>query len=379
MKILHINASYKPAFVYGGPTMSVSMLCEQTATAGNEVTIYTTTANGNSELPLVTKGVIVDNVTVYRFKRLTKDHTHFSPALLYKLWWEANTFDIIHIHAWWNLVSVLGCLVALLRGVPVVVSPRGTLSNYSFTTNNTSIKRLMHLLLGRHLLKKCHIHTTSTQEENTLLELVTPKSIFILPNLVKLPLYENTGLNKPSGKLKLIFFSRIEAKKGLDILFNALSKITVPYSLTIAGAGDDDYINHLKQTAIDLDISSYITWAGFRQDDKFALLSQHDLFVLPSYDENFGNSIIESLAVGTPVLISNNTGLKDYVLQNEFGWVCEANITALSDKINEIGFGQQTTLKEIREKAPAIIYRDFSHDNLTKQYLSRYNQIIKNG
>lgn len=359
--------------------MSVSMLCEQTAKAGNEVTVYTTTANGHSELPKAEKGVIIDNVTVYRFKRLTKDHTHFSPALLNKIWREAHTFDIIHIHAWWNLVSVLGCLVAIIRGVPVVVSPRGTLSNYSFSTNNTAVKRFIHALLGKPLLKKCHIHSTSAQEQTTVLELVRPKSIFILPNLVKLQAHENGELNKSSDKLRLIFLSRIEAKKGLDILFNALSKVTIAYSLTIAGTGDDDYINQLKQMAIDLNITQNITWAGFQQDGKFELLGQHDLFVLPSYDENFGNSIIESLAVGTPVLISNNTGLKDYVMQNKLGWVCEANIAAFSNKINEIGLEQQTGLKEIRERAPGIIYGDFSPENITQQYLSKYNQIIKNG
>jgi glycosyltransferase involved in cell wall biosynthesis len=359
--------------------MSISMLCENMVNAGHEVNVYTTTANGQSELSKAAQGVIIDNVTVYRFKRLTKDHTHFSPALLNKLWQKAHTFDIIHIHAWWNLVSVLGCLVAIMRGVPVIISPRGTLSSYSFATNNTVVKRFIHALLGKPLLKKCHIHTTSTQEQNTVLELVRPKSIFMLPNLVKLPLRKNAELDTSSNKLKLIFFSRIEAKKGLDILFNALSKVEVPYSLTIAGAGEDDYVNYLKQMAIDLNISRYITWVGFLQDDKFALLSQHDLFVLPSYDENFGNSIIESLAVGTPVLISNSTGLKDYVLQNNLGWVCEATMSAFSNKINEIGIEQRTTLKEIRERAPAIIYGDFSTKNLTQQYLNKYNQIIKNG
>ena len=379
MKILHINASYKPAFIYGGPTMSVSMLCEQAVKAGNEVTVYTTTANGQSELPEAKMAVLEDDVLVYRFKRLTKDHTHFSPALLNKLWREGHTFDIIHIHAWWNLVSVLACLVAVIRRVPVVVSPRGNLSNYSFTTNNMAVKRFMHFFLGKPLLKKCHIHTTSAQEQTTVLELVKPKSVFILPNLVKLPVYKNREINKISDKFKMIFFSRIEAKKGLDILFNALSEVTIPYSLTIAGAGDDDYINELKLLATDLNIAGTITWVGFRQDDKFGLLSQHDLFVLSSHDENFGNSIIESLAVGTPVLISNNTGLKDYVLQNNLGWVCEANIAAFSNKINEIGLEQQTTLKEMRKRAPGIIYGDFSPENLTQQYLNRYNQIIKNG
>jgi glycogen synthase len=59
MKILHIIASYKPAYVYGGPVMSVSMLAEQLALAGNQVDVYTTTANGKTELPVKTGHQVV--------------------------------------------------------------------------------------------------------------------------------------------------------------------------------------------------------------------------------------------------------------------------------------------------------------------------------
>src|SRR3954466_11833550 len=119
--------------IYGGPTMSVSMLSEQLVKAGIDCSVFTTTANGPTELP-VTIGipVNVDGVWVTYFKRITKDHTHFSPALLLALWQRVKQYNIVHIHAWWNTVSVLSGLIAVLRGVPVIVSPRGTLSNYSF-------------------------------------------------------------------------------------------------------------------------------------------------------------------------------------------------------------------------------------------------------
>ncbi|HTE01349.1 MAG TPA: hypothetical protein VK668_18815, partial [Mucilaginibacter sp.] len=82
MKILQVNASYKPAYVYGGPTMSVSKLSEQMVKAGCIVEVFTTTANGPVELPVVPdKQTNIDGVPVTYFKRLTKDHSHFSPAL----------------------------------------------------------------------------------------------------------------------------------------------------------------------------------------------------------------------------------------------------------------------------------------------------------
>ena len=135
--------------------MSVSMLCEQLVKKNIEVMVFTTTANGTDELPVALNNPVdVDGVRVTYFKRLTKDHTHFSPALLSKLWRNVKNYDVVHIHAWWNMVSVLSCFISLMRGVPVIVSPRGTLSPYSFSNKNRFVKNLIHHFLGKPLLNK---------------------------------------------------------------------------------------------------------------------------------------------------------------------------------------------------------------------------------
>lgn len=378
MNILHINASYKPAFIYGGPTMSVSMLCEQLAGAGNTVSVFTTTANGENELTVLTgKPIGIDGVKVTYFKRLTKDHTHFSPSLLIKLWKEAKNHDLVHIHAWWNLVSVLSTGIALARGVLVVVSARGTLSPYSFSNKNTGIKSLIHKLLGKPLLNKCHLHVTSEREKEAIMKLIQPKSISILPNLVKLPAYSLSAEKGPEPLLKLIFLSRIEEKKGLDILLTALPLVNVPYNLTIAGKGDAEYVKHLKQITADNHIADKINWVGFHDENKFDLLREHDLFILPSHDENFGNVVIESLSVGTAVLISQNVGLADYVVKNNLGWLCETSAESVGGYINTIGGNHKTDLSRIRQQAPEIIYKDFDPDNLVQKYIAMYNELIK--
>ncbi|GAB2983643.1 glycosyltransferase [Mucilaginibacter puniceus] len=356
--------------------MSVSMLCEQLVKKHIDVMVFTTTANGTDELPvIVNTPVKVDDVQVTYFKRLTKDHTHFSPALLSKLWQEVKNYDVVHIHAWWNMVSVLSCLIALMRGVTVIVSPRGTLSSYSFSNKNRFVKNLIHQFLGKPLLNKCYLHVTSKRESAAMSDLIQPKGIFNIANFVKLA--DKSGVeNIPGNPIKLLFFSRIEEKKGLDILLNALDKVSVPYHLTIAGNGNMGYIDSLKQYAVTQGIDNHITWAGFYNDDKFDLLSEHDLFILPSHDENFANTVIESLSVGTAVLISQNVGLYDYVQQKSLGWICETNTTSISNYINTISRNYKDDLLRIRKDAPAIIYNDFNPDNLIEKYLAMYNQIM---
>ena len=150
MKILQVSASYKPAFIYGGPTMSVSKLSEELLIGGEQVTVYTTLANGLSELEFEPgKERKVDGVSVTYFKRITKDHTHFSPSLLNRLQKTLHEYDVVHIHAWWNLISIFSCLVAVIKKKPVILSPRGTLSNYSFHNRSSLIKRLIHSFLGK--------------------------------------------------------------------------------------------------------------------------------------------------------------------------------------------------------------------------------------
>ena len=376
MKILQLSASYKPAYIYGGPTMSVSMLAEQLVIAGENVTVYTTTANGLSELPVeIATPIFIDGVTVTYFKRITKDHTHLSPSLLTHLWRTARNYDAIHIHAWWNLVSVLGCLVALMRKVPVIISPRGTLSNYSFHNKNNNIKSIMHSWLGKPLLRKCYIHTTSNNEHDVMKAMLPDNTIFNIPNFIDLTKNKFSGY-QPTDHLRIIFFSRIEEKKGLDILLDALKSVTIPYKLTIAGDGNSGYVNQLKKLALDNGIATQIDWIGFQTDNKYHLLYEHDVMILPSYDENFGNVVIESLSVGTPVLISRAVGLADYVSQNHLGWLCETNSASVSAAINNL-VSQKAEINRIKEYAPGKISADFNYANLAKKYIDMYTQVVK--
>ena len=350
-------------------------------TTNNKITVYTTLANGKEELPYPSGTVkLINGIEVHYFKRWTKDHSHFSPALFWKLWITAKDFDIIHIHAWWNLVSVFSCLIAVLKGKKIVFTPRGTLSSYSFNNRTSTSKKLFHQYIGKPLLEKCHIHTTSKREEKDMQMLLDPKAITTLPNLVELPWEQaDTLLQKHqffNGNLKMIFLSRIEQKKGLELLFEVLSKISFSYHLQIAGTGETDYITELKQLSRQLGIEQHISWLGMlNKEEKFLQLAQNDLFVLPSYDENFANVVIESLFTGTPVLITENVGLSDYVLEKDLGWVCERTEEDLLKKLNE-AFDEINKQIIDYKRIQDTIVNDFREEKLVEQYWKMYEEVL---
>lgn len=404
MKIIHITASYKPAYIYGGPIQSVGKLCEALATLhekrlavsetefkGNDLQVLTTTANGSRELDVrIDDPVLIDGVSVAYFKRWTKDHSHFSPGLLLGLRKQILrcTQDdklVIHIHAWWNLVSVLSCLAAKWYKVPVVLSPRGMLTSYTLGNRNSFSKKIIHKLLGERLLKYCHVHATSEQEKREILKIVTPKSIRVIPNLVSLgagvsssEYHVSNGINEQSPIFNIIFLSRVEEKKGLELLFQALALVNIPWQLTIGGTGKEEYVQSLKLKAEELKLDEQITWLGqVSNEDKFNLMAAHDLSILTSYNENFANVVVESLSVGTPVLISKFVGLADYVADKNLGWVTGLDIEETKTGIIQ-AYQDIEKRKKIRTAAPLLVSNDFNDETLAKQYIEFYKEILAN-
>lgn len=391
MQIIQINASYKPAYIYGGPTLSVSKLCESLSanmSLSDKLMVLTTTANGEQELDVKTQKIVnVVGVQVMYFPRLTKDHSHLSPSLLSFLNKQltkknAKSSTIVHIHAWWNLVSILSCWVAKWRKIPVIISPRGMLTSYTLNNRNSFFKKIIHYTVGKRMLEYSHIHATTENEKKDILEIIQPKSITVLPNVVSFPINfakannSAASIQEKTKTFKLLFLSRIEEKKGVELLLTALSMLTFPWTLTIAGEGTTDYVQSLKKMAADLKISHNIQWIGqVTNEKKFDLLADHDLFCLTSYNENFANVVIESLSVGTPVLISEFVGLADYVKSNKLGWICSLDPISIAENITE-AFKAKEMRESIRNHSPKIIQADYVPEVLAQKYMSMYHQIL---
>lgn len=381
MKVLHISPSYKPASIYGGPIRSISLLCE-TLRNRIEIQLLTTTANGRQDLPAQRKEV--DGVDVIYFKRITKDHTHLSPFLLYYLYQQIRKNNqqtiptplIIHIHSWWNTVALFSCLIAQLLKIPVILSPRGMIGNYTFNNRNWLLKKLIHHTLGLYLLKNCCIHATSKQEAQDILSVFQPKQLTVIPNLIsvhKTQQYPHLAIES----FKILFLSRIEQKKGLELLFKGLEHLSINWTLNIVGDGNRRYIRQLQSLVCNYPFKHRITWYNAVDDtEKYRVFAAHDLFILPSYNENFANVVLECLSVGTPVAISTGVGLADYVVKNKLGWVFKPSPIAIAKTLN-LAYRSEEERKQIKIKAPNRVRTDFALNQITKQYLELYAKTLQ--
>ncbi|TKK68206.1 glycosyltransferase [Ilyomonas limi] len=375
LKILHIVPSYKPAYIYGGPIESVSKLCEAQASVGHTVKVFTTTANGEAELEVKAgKELDVDGVCVTYFKRITKDHTHISFDLWKQLAKEGNKYDLIHIHSWWNILVIVATIICHAKKSKVVISPRGMLSGYIFTSSKSFIKKVIHSSVGKKVLKKSAFHATSQAEYDECKDLIPGWKGFMVPNILTLP--PLPLVKKANEVFTLQFLSRIHPKKGLEFLFETIANIPFPVVLKIAGSGEEEYITELKQKAKELNIESKIQWLGWQdRASKFDLLMNADLFVLTSYNENFANVVIESLHVGTPVMVSDKVGLAAFIESEHMGWVSSLSTAAITKTIIA-AINDVAARKRIAAEGPEIIKSHFSIEKLVDDYVIAYQKVL---
>ncbi|MBJ6144320.1 XrtY-associated glycosyltransferase XYAG1 [Hymenobacter sp. BT559] len=371
MRILLIVPSYKPAYIYGGPIVVIARLAETLAAMGHSVTVYTTTANGKTELPVAAGApVLVDGVTVYYFKRVTGDHTHASPALWRHLGQTVKDFDIVHIHSWWNLLVIGAAWICRRHGITPIVSPHGMLSNYILDTNNSAKKKIVHSLIGKQLLKQSIVHVSTQLEWEESQAIIPGWSGIIIPNLVTLP--QKTTPRVDNDIFTIGFLSRIDPKKGLDVLFKALSLVQLPYRLLVAGAGSEEYTKELQEIASATNIDNKIQWVGWKNGEaKFEFFAGLDLFALTSHSENFAIVVIEALATGTPVLISEQVGLYQFVRTHDYGWVTTLSPPEIAATI-EAAILDKSKRTHIANVAPVAIRREFDDRYLAQQYLDFY-------
>ncbi len=249
------------------------------------------------------------------------------------------------------------------------------LSDYINKTTHGSIKSAIHFLGGRAILKRSIFHATSHSEEEECKKMIRGWKGFTAYNVVNLP--DLMVKRKDNPVFTIIFLSRIHPKKGLEQLMQAIAKIKIPIILRVAGTGDEDYVEDLKRLSKQLGINRNVHWLGWsNREDKFIELMNADLFALTSYNENFGNVVIESLYAGTPVLISKHVGLQDFVGDNELGWVCDLTIESIVENL-KLAMNKRAKREWITHVSKAYVDAAFDKATLVEKYLCNYKKYSK--
>ncbi|MEL6383929.1 MAG: hormogonium polysaccharide biosynthesis glycosyltransferase HpsP [Cyanobacteria bacterium J06626_18] len=349
LKVLQIVPSF--SLVYGGPSQMVRGFSQALAAAGASVTVVTTDSNGDvDEAPLdvpLVQPVPHDNYTVWYFRCSPFRRYKFSTGLLRWLWQHATDYDIAHIHALFSPVSSLAAAVLRQRGVPYLLRPLGTLDPADLQKKK-QLKQLYAAVLERpNIVGAAAIHFTSAQEASVSERFSTQTPGIVLPlGVTPLPEPDATiavrdRFQIPCDRPILLFMSRLDPKKGLDLLIPALETLQqegLDFHLMLCGANPQDrqYEQAIHTQIQNSPLQPHTTLTGFVSGDlKTALLNTADLFVLPSYYENFGISVAEAMLAGLPVVISNQVHIWQDIQQSQSGWICSCSQVSLTDQLRD--------------------------------------------
>ena len=359
MRILHVVPTYFPARRYGGPIVSVHGLCRALAGRGHEVHVFTTNVDGHGTLDVpVNAPVDVDGVQV-RYFPSPQPRLYWSPAMRHALAEETCTFDIVHTHAVYLWPGVAASRAARAAGVPYVISPRGMLVPELIAQKSRVAKTLWLRFVERRAFESAAaIHFTSKVEHDDALRVGVPiPASIVIPNGVDLPPRRDV----PRDERTLVFLGRVNWKKGLDRVIEALPPLNA--RLLVAGNDEEGLTPRLREFA--QRVGANVEFLGPVYDSaKDELLARASLFVLLSTSENFGNAVLEALAMETPVVLSKGVGIADEVVRANAGIIGMDGVSAL--------LGDRARREQMGRNGRALVESRFAWPQVAQQMEEAY-------
>jgi glycosyltransferase involved in cell wall biosynthesis len=313
VKILHVVPTYLPARRYGGPIVAVHGLCKALAARGHQVDVFTTNVDGDRTLDVpVGTPVDLDGVQVRYFASPYR-RLYWSPEMRRALDAEVRNYDVVHIHAVYLWTGIAAARAARKAGVPYVISPRGMLVPELIRQKSRLVKTAwLRLLERRGFAHAAAIHFTSQLEWDEAKRVSIPlPSPVVVPNGIDIEPRPDVARDEQT----LAFLGRVNWKKGLDRVIDALPSLPGVRFL-IAGNDEEGLTPALAERARERGVADRVTFAGpVYGTAKNELLARATLFVLVSTSENFGNAVLEALAMETPVVLSKDVGLAEDVVR----------------------------------------------------------------
>lgn len=340
MNVLHVVPSYYPATYFGGPIYSTLGLCDALqAIEGVHLRVLTTDTAGpalTDKIPLANNPVIFPaGYSVDYCSRVFG--SSFSWALLRRLKQSVEWADIVHLTGVYSSTTIPTLLACRLLDRPVVWSPRGSLQRWKGATN-TLLKQVWETTCNCLITEgRVALHVTSEQEAQSSSARIPKAFSRLIRNGVEIPPFAAHRTWCPEGKLRLMYMGRLHPIKGLENLLQALANSTHDdIELTICGTGAPGYLCTLQSLANELRILHRTHFVGeVHADQKSTAFNAADVCILPSHSENFGMTIVESLAYGVPVIASTGTPWAELETRRCGRWVPN-DAQSISDTLQQI-------------------------------------------
>lgn len=371
--VVHVISSMTEA--YAGPTVSVSALSRAQTQSGWTSNIYS--VNWHPE------GRTVESNSPFSFNQSLNstpilEALRFSSELKDAVYDWAKAGELVHQHGLWLMPNIYPGMAARKFGNPLIVAPRGMLSPGALRFSSTKKRFIWHIAQKRALLGAKCFHATSLDEAADVRRAGFSQPIFIIPNGIEIP--EPTEHDPHANYRELLYLGRIHPKKGLSRLLKAWKKVEDQFPawhLKIVGQSEGGHLSQLKSQSQSLELKRVSFLDPVYGERKTSVYQRADLFILPTFSENFGNVVAEALAAGTPVICSTGApweGIKSH----NCGWWTECDEQTLATNLSVAMSKPREELSEMGNNGRIWMRREFDWSQVAESVIKVYSWCVGN-
>ena len=288
--------------------------------------------------------------------------------------------DLFHGNGLWQFPVHTMAKVARKKNIPYIISPHGMIEPWALNAGQLRKKMALWFYQEKDLALAACIHATASKEAKNILSLGFKNPIAVIPNGIDLSEFPCPLNKQENTKSTLLFLSRIHPVKGIELLIKAWEYLPLSlrneWQIKIAGNGETDYIVSLQQliNSKRLENEIYIVGPQFNMD-KLKLYHEADLFVLPSFNENFGIVVAEALACCIPVITTKATPWEELNTYNA-GWWIEIGVESLASTMLKAMQMNNADRKQMGQNGRNLIIEKYSIESVVQKLIQLYDWVL---
>jgi glycosyltransferase involved in cell wall biosynthesis len=366
----------------GGPAMAMAGLCRAQREAGLEVTALATWRAGEGRDiadELDHHGVHVTLIGPARGPLAS--HRHLASTLRGMI----EAAEVVHAHGLWEDVQHHAARIARALHRPYLITPHGMLTPWSLGQKRLKKSIYLALRLRRTLSRAAAIHYTSAHERDASAAVGLKPPAIVEPlgvdlrEFQTLPQKGTFRAKHPvlAGRKVVMFLGRLHPGKGMEYLVPAFARVRDRDAMLVAVGPDSGGFRATIERQIEqLGVSGHVLFTGMlRGRERIEALVDADLFALPSEHENFGISVVEALACGTPVIISDGVAIHHEIAAAGVGSVVKSDAKLLADEIDRWLGDESLRLSAGGERARAFVWERFDWSKVAARWVGHYRSL----
>lgn len=326
--VLIVVGHYLPGYKAGGPTRTISNLV---AWLGDEFDFRIVTQDRDLGDDMPYEGIVPNS-----WQQVGKSAVMYRSSRRSLLAWlrllNQVEYDLLYLNSFfdlWSIQSVLLWRLRLISPAPIIIAPRGELSEGALALKAT--KKGLYIKLAKTLNFHRNVcwQASSEYEAANILRVLAPReasslTVRIAPNMPPPIILDDDyrpQISKPSGQARLVFVGRIARMKNLSFALDVLAGVSGDIKFDIFGPVEDEaYWRECQKRIERLPSSIQVRFHGPIPNERLiGVFESAHLFFSPTLGENFGHAILEALSVGCPVLISDRTPWR-HLAREGAGW-----------------------------------------------------------